>query len=292
MMGKGRKSHGPISSDEATQGLVSKDFDATELECLSRAWIKVVNESIQHGVELSKELIEDCTQETCKSFWELVQKEYSSLAPKDHAKTFDELYGQWNEVLPHLTEFLMVFSRLWKGCNLSGQDAEVRCEKAFTAVQKEFQAKHGHDFEYEVTARLLIHHGEWWTVLKPLLMPSNEDKPESESSTPGDDQESSNEPSTPENVSTPEELGTDEEEDTPKRSRLDSTTQVSISSSQSVDSQFEALDTKKLEVVERQLEWNIMTRSEDDLSAEGIEYLRLQRDQILRKMRMQTQEQQ
>ncbi|POM72326.1 Hypothetical protein PHPALM_10972 [Phytophthora palmivora] len=54
----------------------------------------------------------------------------------------------------------------------------------------------------------------------------------------------------------------------------------------------EDVAAKKLEVLERQLEWDIMTRNEDDLSPEGVEYLRIQRTQILSRMRKQTQEQQ
>lgn len=73
------------------------------------------------------------------------------------------------------------------------------------------------------------------------------------------------------------------------RRRLDTAGHAAIPLTRANTAQFEEdIGAKKMEVMERQLDLDIMTFSEDGLSPEAVEYLRLQRAWILRKIRKQT----
>lgn len=50
------------------------------------------------------------------------------------------------------------------------------------------------------------------------------------------------------------------------------------------------MDVRKLELMERRLDFDIMTQSEEGLSTEAVEYLRLQRQLILEKARLLSQQ--
>jgi len=286
---------------------------------LSRAWIKVAAESAAHGIELTQALISDTTQETGNSFWELVQQEYTKVGSKTPQVTADELCEQWSAVRVSLVEFLVPFVRLWVGSSISSQDAETSREKAFTAVQDAFRASHGYDFRHEVTTRLLIHHDMWEAVLKPLLIPTKLDEPmspktilpslvDADISSPSDDEE--NRPMSPQtNELSGAEVGISrpraDEDNDPKtdkpslvvagtsRPRADQPTparrvrQRLHTAADSDGAQHarvgDGVDAKKVELMERRLDLDVMTYSEEGLSAEAVEYLHLQRKQILRK---------
>ncbi|KAL3672948.1 hypothetical protein V7S43_002250 [Phytophthora oleae] len=225
-------------------------------------------------------------------------------------------------MLPDLTEFMGAFMHVQEGYGgRTGQDAEINREKVLKSVRKAFQASHEHEFQYEVTTRLLILHGHWQDVLKPLVIRDGEEDEHEVATT--EDQESSNESTEHEaagseqfapridesesdsssdcqiyecvetlevkeasgGVTRPRTELSDDTTDRLRRQRLNAAGDASVRNETQLD---EGIGVKQLEVMERQLDWNIMTRSEEELSAEAVEYLRLQRAQILQKIRQKS----
>ncbi|KAK1940569.1 hypothetical protein P3T76_008020 [Phytophthora citrophthora] len=322
---------GSKSCDVNARKSLPKEFNANEQEWLSRAWIKVANETVQHDVDLTKAVIADYTQEMSKSFWELVEKEYANIAPKKRFREAEALFSQWDAMLPDLTDFLGAFMHVQEGVDeRTGQDAENNREMVLTSVRKAFYEKHDYEFQYEVTTRLLVLHGHWRDVLKPLLIPDDEGRDEEEDGrdeTTAEDPESSNDSTekseseefTPRNdesesdsssdcqmyesvealkakeadkgVTRPRsEQSSENEDDSTDRQRRQRLNAVGDAIFRSEMQFSEAISAKQVEVMERQLDWEIMTRSGEGLSDEAAEYIRLQRAQILQKIRKQSEE--
>ncbi|KAG1709468.1 hypothetical protein DVH05_020123 [Phytophthora capsici] len=313
-----------VSKDVNARKLLPKQFDANEQEWLSRAWIKVANETAQHNVDLTKDIIADYTVETCKSFWGLVEKEYANIAPKKRSRAAEVLFSQWDAMLPDLTEFLGAFMHVQQGfTGGTGQDAEINREKVLKSVRKAFQESHGYEFQYEVTTRLLILHGHWNDVLKPLVIPDDEEDSKEEGTT-AEDLESLHESDEteefkPRNVESESDSSSDcqiyeseealkanvaggcvtrprtetsaeNDDDSTDRLRRQRLNAAGDAIARSETQLYGGISAKQLEVMERQLDWNIMTRSEEGLSDGAVEYLHLQRTQILRKIRQQSEE--
>ncbi|EGZ04646.1 hypothetical protein PHYSODRAFT_308183 [Phytophthora sojae] len=284
MCGKKRKTRSSTHSVSTTARTSSEaDFTPAEQECLSRAWIKVVEESTGYDdVQLTREIAKDLNDEIGRSFWEWVRDEYSGAGTEERARSVYELHAQWLSILPSLVEFLTLFCDQWVGSCLSSQEAEASQEEAFSSARNAFQEEHGRPFSHEVTVRLLVNHAKWGTLVKPLLVPDEDLSEEVGAATPNKLSALSRE------EPKDEEAGAAANDPPPRRVRQRRSDTEADSTDASLSRLNEAAEEKRLEVMERQLEVEIMTYNEDGLSAEAVEYLRLQRSRILRKVRLQA----
>ncbi|KAE9008602.1 hypothetical protein PR003_g15594 [Phytophthora rubi] len=279
MAGKKRKTRGSTASLDTVPETSPENFTPEEQERLSRAWIRVIEESAGYeGVLLTRENVNDLNGDIGSSFWEWVRDEYTSTGPDERTRSIEELHSQWISILPSLVEFLTLFCNQWVGSGLSSQDAEASQEVAFSGGQDAFQDKHGYVFPHEITVRLLVHHAKWITLVKPLLMPEenlSEEVPAAKPRKPSGALRGGKRLKTeggPANDPPVRRVG-------PRRSDTEAASTGRLD---------ENAEKHKLKVMERQLELDIMTYNEEGLSAEAVEYLRLQRAQILRKIRLQA----
>ncbi|GMF14706.1 unnamed protein product [Phytophthora fragariaefolia] len=259
-------------------------FTPDQQERLSRAWIKVVNETTAYDIALTQEIMNDLHHEIGSSFWEWVQEEYTNSEQGGRERSIGELHSQWVSTMPSLVDFLALFCHKWVDSRLSSQDAEASREEAFSSGQNAFKEKHGYPFPQENTARLLVHHAKWRTLIKPLLMPEENHYEQVAKVTMSKLRES------PRGVTQrAKSVATNGRSARCVRQCQGNDAEKSTVWAEAGLSRLsESNDEKKLEVMERQLDLDIMTCDEAGLSVEAKEYLRLQRAQILRKIRLQT----
>ncbi|GMF65673.1 unnamed protein product [Phytophthora lilii] len=259
-----------------------------ELVTLARAWIAVAS---GHQAHVTLEQI-NCL------FWDQVG---AKCAANGVTRSIPELQTQWKAMRPSMVAFITLFSQKCKG----SRDNEVGLKEAFQSAVKTFRSATKTPFEYEAVAWLLVNHEMWWKVLKPQLL--------QQFALMHEEEELLVEELELEEISMSPVAGVarsrceDEEElERRVRQRLDSDDLTSLTSvdelqqhssqastlksaaSQEVD---EVKTAELAQVMEWRLELDIMTQSEDGLTDEAKEYLRLQRLRILQRLREKTQQQ-
>ncbi|KAF1786026.1 hypothetical protein GQ600_19970 [Phytophthora cactorum] len=226
-------------------------------------------------------------------FWDKVRTNYSLNA---QVRTAEELLAQWQTMVQSMDEFLKLFQQKYFQFrqNLRSDLACVGLSYKWAAA--EYNAKTGKAFREVNAASLLTNHRKWWTVLNPLvnlqqdaiveggLTIATHTFPQAASGT----------------VHLRGEDGGNQELDRRVRQRLNvespilqgSKTEILLSPLGSTIATAEtksiALGTSgnaKVVVMERRLDLEIVTQSQEGLSDDAVEYLRWQRRLVLAKMR-------
>ncbi|KAG7376155.1 hypothetical protein PHYPSEUDO_014195 [Phytophthora pseudosyringae] len=273
-------------------------FDSAELMDLTRAWVAVASDRQAHGNEL---------------FWDQVGVQYAASVPPTcrRPRTVEELQRQWKAMRPSMVAFVTLVSQKWKSSKPPTGGSRYHGQ-AFEFAVKTFRAATRRNFEYEAEAWLLVSQATWWTALKPQLMQQYASMHEEEEQ---ERQERAECPVTPEDVSASPVCGRtrsrsdaddDEMQERRERRRLASEDLHSLTSGEEVQHSHLELPsegstvretvihtgadgaeqkTAGARVMERRLELDIMTQSGAGLSAEAKEYLHLQRQLILRRLK-------
>lgn len=232
---------------------------------LCHAWIQAAVYAYEQGRPLILQQIRDLSTDTGRSFWTQVQTNLVTRAPADRGVwPLEELKAQWEAMRPNLIEFISIYTAEYTVFR-QGSDSRETCSenanRAATAVLRWTNGMGG--YAYKAVADQLISHEHWWSLLRPLLV----------------------EPDTPlrrfGTVRARSEDGS--AMDRRVRCRVDSPAQAASSLA-------EQGQLKTAQVLEQRLELDIMRQSEEGLSEDAIEYLRLKRKQILRKLREEMEE--
>ncbi|GMF65669.1 unnamed protein product [Phytophthora lilii] len=244
----------------------SKEFNPDERLSLTRAWIK---SALSHP---TSDLLE---------FWNKVHLEYSDIVPLSGTlRTAEELRVQWDTMLPSLVEFLTLFAKKWKQCQINLRYALARRKEAFRCAAIAYRVKKSTGFQDLATAWELANHEKWQDVMKILIL-QEEDVIQMLDGRP-------KQPNARGLKLTREIIDLNQEDRRGRQRRLSEDHKFTILPQTAVS---EEIQLKQAVTSGIQLEVDIMTRSEDGLSAEAIEYLRLRRLQILQKLRGQVEQQ-
>ncbi|KAG7393167.1 hypothetical protein PHYBOEH_006165 [Phytophthora boehmeriae] len=279
----------PVSSS-ATTALTTNAasaFNAEELITLGRSWASVLNIAASNDVTLTGEQLTDLSSDASRLFWLLVRSEFVARSPPSRRRTAHELQTQWEKIRPSVAEFLHFFTWKWKVSRIHTSDASVCRQEALEYAAAAFIEETGCEFQYLEMARKLTYHEKWWSVLSPLLLR------EKKMSGGGTNMREEVEEDSP--VKRQSKRGIvrsrdeDEEGETAGRRvrrRVETTEQSPRNApAKTSPSMLEKAEMKKAGVMERQLEMEMMTKSDEGLSDEAVEYLRLQRQLILGKLR-------
>jgi hypothetical protein len=274
-------------------------FRATETLALTRAWMAVAEDLAAYT--LSAELKRELGSPSC-AFWTKVQARYAtSRCEGGIARSANELLRHWQATLRSLSTFLALFECEYFASRRSFRDDGACVEQALDWAVVEYRHEKGEAFQLTEEAALLTSHRKWWSVLKPLIALQKE--------VSVGDEEASISPEVPQQEMRvrAHPRSEDEAEKRRVRPRLDSeelaltettpvvllspvrSTGVEVASSpkRTCTTMADEVALRKVEVMERRLELEIMTRSEDGLSPEAVEYVRWQRQLVLIKMREQ-----
>ncbi|KAG7376158.1 hypothetical protein PHYPSEUDO_014198 [Phytophthora pseudosyringae] len=278
----------------------STTLSSDELLTLTRAWIAVAS---GHHAHVTLEQIRAL-------FWDRVGAEYAAKSARP--RTAGELRGQWQSMRPSLAPFITLLSLKWKSLKLP-KDGGTCPNEVFEWTVQAFRTSVMRDFAFLDVAWTLVNEKMWWGVLKPQLLQHFQLMQKEEQELKDQrDLEGQQESPLVRGVTRQrsDEEGV-EEESRRVRQRLDSEDLLPIEDVQQPQSELSSQELTPLKkagalareqkdagvkaeqsaaVTELQLELAIMTQSEDGLSVEAKEYLLLQRQQILQKVKAKTQQ--
>ncbi|ETI42775.1 hypothetical protein F443_12161 [Phytophthora nicotianae P1569] len=290
----------PLSVIQATNcsmpmNCTTRAFDDAEKLALTQAWIATAEDYAAKASTASLKSVFGRPG----VFWDKVRANYSLNV---RVRTAAELLAQWQTMVRSMGEFLKLFEQKYFESRQDFHNDWESVGQAFKWAAAEYKAKTGAEFREVNAASLLTNHQKWWTVLKPLVNLQQDatveaidtDQPQAASGTVhvrSEDEENHDIGRCVRqrlNTEAPILQGSKVEV---LLSPLGSTSSgFSPSSAQSTLhrpslSLSECLEMRKVEVMERQLDLQIMTQSQEGLSDEAVEYLRWQRHLVLAKMR-------
>ncbi|ETN05928.1 hypothetical protein PPTG_13782 [Phytophthora nicotianae INRA-310] len=222
-------------------------------------------------------------------FWFHVSSIYLDFVAKPdcHSDIKTVLKNCWHEIRTQIVVFHHLYEELKGDNTISRADRESTVSRA----QEAYWEQCGHWFQYRAVWEFLERHSDWEDVLKPLLLGLDK-------RTTANDACSSESAGNIPHKLTDEEMSGGSEESEPPRVISDRDHLHSVNPKNwPPETWFETTEKKKNSTMSAEwLEWNkhllemqIMTRSEVGLSPEALEYLRLRRQQILQRTRMQMQ---
>lgn len=241
---------------------------------LTRAWITAASAlPADHDNEL---------------FWKRVASAYAAITPPiGHCHAIDTLQKQWKAMRPAMVAFVTLFSQKYR----SSKVLNDKVSQAFEWAIKTFHAATKKEFEYVSEAWLLVTQATWWTVLKPQLMHQfasmheEDDRPDQYEKQPSSAEVS---------VSTTQSRRVDDGGRRVKQRIEFMNADSLMPANKALPSEAQRLmvetrDDQKskamVRMMERRLELDIMTQSDVGLSAEAKEYLALQRQLILQRLK-------
>ncbi|EGZ10045.1 hypothetical protein PHYSODRAFT_260611 [Phytophthora sojae] len=207
-------------------------------------------------------------------------------------------------MLQPLTDFLELFQHKYFESRPNFRYDDACVGQSFKWATVQFRAKTGAKFPHVAAATQLTSHNKWWSVLKPLVMLQRASSVEQEEG--GEEEEGalvvSGLQSTIASKRTRREKedGGDDEKDSRRMRQRVEPREVELPMSpfrpqspgivsplpwKATHSNLDEVKLRKVVAMERRLDLDTMTQGEDGLSPEAQEYLRWQRQQILRKMR-------
>jgi hypothetical protein len=240
-------------------------------------------------------------------FWFLVSSVYYDLAPNQiHISDVESmLKDRWQQIRRPVANFQKLYE-----ASLSDKSPLARADReaAVTVAQEAYWAHHGHWFLHRAVWEILERHTDWDAVLKPLLLGTEASKSVPKlnppTSIPGDSELSADSNA---HVNTPDDEAKSDESADPVDSssaakqgpvggsvNLKMTDSTNLTQPEFVVVAIGKAETEKqrllarqwLDLSRQQLELRIMTRGDEGLTTEGIEYLRLRRERILNKQRL------
>ncbi|KAE8966932.1 hypothetical protein PF011_g27755 [Phytophthora fragariae] len=271
-------------------------FEDQDRTSLTRAWIAVAEEYATQTSTAKNSL--KAVLGRPGVFWDKVQAKYSG-----NCSSAEELLTQWQQILRPLTEFLQLFEQKYFESRPNFRYDGACVGQSFKWATVEFRAKTGAEFPHLAAATQLTSHNKWWSVLKPLVLLQQASSVEQEEE--GEDVSIVCDiAQLPPVAGAMRARSEDDDEMTHRRVRqrldLDSPRSIELPMSpfrpqspefvspvpqKAKPSLSDDVKLGKVMTMERRLDLDIMTQSEHGLSAEAVEYLRWQRQQILRKMR-------
>ncbi|CEG46743.1 uncharacterized protein PHALS_03427 [Plasmopara halstedii] len=243
--------------------------ESVDLLNLARAWITVASNTQPEQ--------DDCV------FWKRVESAYATnVPPTNQCWTIDMLQKQWKAMRPAMVAFVTLFSQRYKKLETLGDNVR----QAFEWAIKTFRAATKKDFEFVSVAWLLVNQTTWWMVLKPRLMHQFASMHEEDET---QEQQEKQQASIEVSQCTTRSSSADDRDQSRKRHIKQRGEFKNCHSLPSAEDFHRMVDEQKskdmAQVMERRLELDIMTQSEVGLSPEAKEYLVLQRQLILQRLK-------
>ncbi|EGZ04644.1 hypothetical protein PHYSODRAFT_308181 [Phytophthora sojae] len=220
-----------------TSTTAAAHFNPEERLALTSAWIAA---ALTHEAQDSQE------------FWTKIQSDYADNLPlTGRLKTAEGLRVQWEEMHPHLVEFLTLFMEKWSKCQINLRYALSRRKEAFKCAKAAVRAKNKRFGDWD-SAWELVNHEKWQNVLSPRIIQHavSVEKVSARQSRAKSRREDAE--------------GAEDRRVKPRRD-------VDGSQQRAKPSMADEVELKKVVAQGIQLELDIMTRSEDGLSAEAVE---------------------
>lgn len=236
---------------------------------LCDAWIKVAVASIEQGAHLTLQLISNLGTYRSQSFWWQIACKLATEPPNIGGTLPTEvLLAQWESLRVDLSEYLKAYTRLWTLCRKCSRNADACREIALSSVWRsiEFRGSLDEEDEIRLVVKRLVGHEKWWSILKPLIM-----EVESVSGHVGAVRSRS--------YSTGEDGRRVQRRLNPQESHSSPMSTIELPERHQTDT-----------TEQQRLEFEIMRQSEEGLSEDAVEYLRLKRKQILKKLQEETKE--
>ncbi|KAG1709469.1 hypothetical protein DVH05_020124 [Phytophthora capsici] len=218
-------------------------------------------------------------------FWSLVSRIYFALAAASecHSDIEQSLRGVWREMRAQIATFHRLYEKELAGTSTTNR---VDRESMVARALESYHARIGRWFNHRAAWEVLECHRDWDNILKPSLLRSNSEvyppkrRREIERDTISDETKSdgSVDARCESSVGLEPDLHADQSCVLPLPPLVEKAAKRKSSSS----------TTEWLELNTRLLEMQIMTRAADGLNPEAREYLRLRRQQILQKTRLQA----